>query len=80
LGELSPIDLANELLSPEEALRVKHINTCGFCPKVQLSDLKINTVEDVLFVGLCYAGFDQDRQTCRDLVHFTRLVLKLSST
>ena len=77
---MSPIDLANELLSPEEALRVKHINTCGFCPKVQLSDLKINTVEDVLFVGLCYAGFDQDRQTCRDLVHFTRLVLKLSST
>jgi hypothetical protein len=69
LGELSPIDLA---------LRVKRINTCGFRPKVQLSDIKINTVEDVLFVGLCYAGFDQDRQ--RDLVHFTRLVLKLSLT
>lgn len=65
LGELSPIDLANEVLSPEEALRVKHINTCGFRPKVQLSDIKINTVEDVLFVGLCYAGFDQDRQICQ---------------
>jgi hypothetical protein len=65
LGELSPIDLANDLLSPEEALRVKHMHTCDFRPQVKLNDVKINTVEDVLFVGLCYAGFDKDRQTCR---------------
>lgn len=67
LQKLNPIDLANELLTANEARLVTILNTDdSFYPKQKLNEVKIHTVEDVLFVGLCYVGFDSKRQSCTE--------------
>jgi hypothetical protein len=67
LQKLSPIDLANELLTANEARLVTILNTDdSYYPKQKLNEVKIHTVEDVLFVGLCYVGFDSKRQSCTE--------------
>lgn len=72
LGRLNPVDLANELLSPEDALAITKQHTEPLVKKIKLDTVKISTVQDVLYVGLCYAGFDAKRQSCRERISIER--------
>ena len=66
LGQVDPIDLAKQILSPGDAKVVMRLNTEHYREKTKVEKLKIYTVQDVIFVSLCYVGFDAERQGSSD--------------
>ncbi len=66
LGNLDPVRFAQDNLPAEDVAAVLHLERDQRHQKVDLKHHRICTREDVLLVGLTYAGFDSKRQNvCR---------------
>lgn len=58
IGSLDPIELAREILPASDIAAVVEYNSAPYRPPLDLKRHDIRTVEDVLFVGLSYVGFE----------------------
>jgi hypothetical protein len=62
IGEIDPVELAREILPAKDLAAVIAYNRTPYRPALDLKRHDIRTAEDVLFVGLCYVGFEGRRQ------------------
>jgi hypothetical protein len=68
IGAIDPVEFAREHLPPRDVAAVIAYNCAPYRPALDLKRHDIRTVEDVLFVGLCYVGFEAQRQNIRHKV------------
>ena len=72
MGTLDPVQFARENFAPEDVATVVQHNFNLAFPKIDLKRHQVDTKEDVLFVGLSYAGFEKDRQNVREKMNNER--------
>lgn len=65
MGNLDPVALAQEILPSSDLAAVIHYNSAPYRPPLDIERHDIVTIEDVMFVGLTYVGFDGKRQEIR---------------
>ena len=69
IGALDPIELAKDILPPEDMVAVVRYNSSPYQPPVNLVNHDIVTKEDVEFVALSYVGFEGRLDTRAKLQH-----------
>lgn len=75
MGNADPVELAMEILPRSDLAAVVRYNSAPYRPPLDLDSYAIATAEDILFVGLTYAGFDGPRQNRKHIIMWNDFVL-----